>query len=501
VRFVQLLLVGCLLLATASGAQAAPARGPGAGVSVVACASGNSHAAARQGCEEIPGAGFEGSQSSGLDGVIGLAAIAGSLYAVGNRGSAVAQLAAGSHSLSFAACLTGDKFLDACTQIPGATSNAPEAPISQPTATALSPDGRFLYVVSGDFHGSVIARFARDPLSGALTYLDCLTGDEEAGPAGPGGCALIPSATREGYGSGLYEPSGVAITADGRHLYVTAAGDGSVASFGRDPASGALSFVECLSSNPKASGCARATGGGGRPIFSGIATPLISSDGRYLYATAAEAETVGVFALGAGGKLRLASCLSRRDDARPCRPGSRPTGPVAALSNPGGLAASPDGRFLYASSTYGTLVTLRRDRGSGALSASSCVSSDRADARRCALTPATPRRSRGTHHAALLTGARTPLLRGRAEALVPVRTVDGILRFRRDPRSGALSYRGCFSAQLILSGRRGPCASLPGATRKGPDSGFYKLTALLPAPGGLVYAAASGDATVSLLRP
>ncbi len=500
-RSVPLLLAGCLLLVIASGAQAAPPPVAGPAVTVVACVSGNSHAAVRLGCGKAAGAGFEGSQSSGLDGVVGLSAGSGSLYAVGNRSSAVAQLVAGRRSLAFGACLTGDKFLANCTQVPGATSNAPEAPLSYPTAAALSPDGRFLYVVSGGFHGSVIARFARDPLSGALTYLDCLTGDEGAGPAGPGGCALIATATREGYGSGLYEPSGIAIAADGRQLYVTAAGDGSVASFARDPASGALSFVECLSSNPRASGCARAAGGGRRPILQGIAAPLVSADGHYLYAAAGEAETVEAFALGAGGGLRLASCLTRRDDARPCRPGPRPAGPVAALSNPGGLAASPDGRFLYASSTYGTVVTLRRARGSGALSASSCVSSDREDAGRCALVAATPKRSKGTHHASLLTGARTPLLRGGGEVLVPVRTIDGIASFHRDPRSGSLSYRGCASAELILSGEHGPCRQLPGATRTGPGSGFYKLTDLQPAPGGLVYAAASGDATVSLLQP
>jgi len=501
VRFASLLAGCCLALTGVGAVQTAPAGAAGLDVAVVSCVSGNSHAAARQHCATVPGAGFEGSQSSGLDGATALTAAPGSLYAVGNRSSAVTQLAAGSHSLSFASCLTGDKFLDNCTQVPGATSNAPEAPISYPTASALSPDGRFLYVVSGDFHGSVIARFARDPLSGAIAYLDCLSGDEEAGPAGPAGCALIPTSTREGYGSGLYEPSGVAISADGRHLYVTAAGDGSVASFGRDPASGALTFVECLSSIRQGSGCARASGGGRRPIFQGIAAPLISADGRYLYAAAGEAETVATFALSSSGKLRLASCLSRRDDAAPCRPGPRPAGPVAALSNPGGLAASPDGRFLYASSTYGTIVTLRRDPASGALAASSCVSSERSDARRCTLLPATPKRSKGTHHASLLTGVRTPLPIGSGSVLAPVRTIDGILRFHRDPRSSALSYRACASAQIILSGSHGPCARLPGATRKGPDSGFYKLTTLLPAPGGLVYAAASGDATVSLLRP
>lgn len=497
-RFVSLLTAGVLLVC-ATGAAAATPGGAGFDVSVVACVTGNSHVAARQGCATAPGAGYEGSQSTGLDEVVGLVAGGGSLYAVGSRNSAVSQLGTGRRSLSFLACLTGDSFVDECAQVPGATSNAPEAPISQPTAAALSPDGRFLYVTSGDFHASVVARFGRDPLSGTLTYLDCLTGDEAAGPAGPGGCALIPTASREGYGSGLYEPSGIAIAADGRRLYVTAAGDASLAAFYRDPATGALSFASCVSSNAKARGCARVSRAG--RAFEGLRSPLISADGKYLYAVADRADTAAAFALLGSGAPRFVNCITPRDDGAPCRRGKEPRGPVAALLNPTGLATGPDNRFLYVSSAWGRIVTLKRNPGSGEIKADSCLSSERADRGRCTPMPATPERSKGTHHASLLTGVRTLLLRGNTTAFAPVRTIDGIVRLRRDPRTGALSYRGCASAQRILSGAKGPCSRLRGATNKGVDSGFYKLTALLSAPGGLLYAAAAGDATVSLLRP
>jgi DNA-binding beta-propeller fold protein YncE len=501
VRFASLLTALGVLLVCATGAAAATPGGAGLDVSVVACVTGNTHVVGRQGCATAPGAGHEGSQSTGLDEVVGLVAGGGSLYAVGSRNSAVSQLGAGRRSLSFLACLTGDNFVDECAQVPGATSNAPEAPISQPTAAALSPDGRFLYVVSGDFHASVVARFGRDPLSGTLTYLDCLTGDEAAGPAGPGGCALIPTASREGYGSGLYEPSGIGIAADGRRLYVTAAGDGSLAAFDRDPATGALSFASCVSSNAKARGCTRVSRGGGRTIFEGLRSPLISADGKYLYAVADRADTAATFALLGSGAPRFVNCITPRDDGAPCRRGKEPRGPVAALLNPTGIATSPDNRFLYVSSPYGRIVTLKRNPGSGEIKADSCLSSERSDRGRCTLLPATPERSKGTHHASLLTGVRTLLLRGRSTAFAPVRTIDGIVRLRRDPRTGALAYRDCASAQRILSGPRAPCARLRGATNKGSDSGFYKLTALLPAPGGLLYAAAAGDATVLLLQP
>jgi len=494
-----LTVVFLLLAPAAQGAAAQRSSGHGLHVAALSCITANTHVASRRGCATVPGAGYESTERSGLDGVTALAAAGGgtSLYAVGNQTSALTQLGLGPPSrLSFAACFSGDTVVRTCAALPGATANAPEAPLSYPTAAAISPDGRSLYVTSGDFHGSVVARFVRDPATGALTYAGCLTGDLGAVPAG---CAALPSATREGYGSGLYEPSGIAVSADGAHVYVTAAGDGSVAAFDRDPVSGALSFVGCVSGYRRAVGCARIHDS--RNVLEGIGGPFVSPDGRYLYGAANRAETVSAFALGAGGAIRFASCVTRRDDERPCRQGPRPEGVVHALAGPARVSGTADGRFLFVSSTYGTIVTLRRNRASGALTPASCISSNGEDRNRCATVPATAHRTKGTHHASLLTGARTPLLTGDT-MLVPIRTIDGIAELARNPRTGALAFRACATGTLELStARKGPCTPLPGATRKGSGSGFYKTTALLPAPGGLVYAAASGDATVSVIRP
>lgn len=494
-----------LLLAPSARAADAPRPpAPGLHVAVLSCITGNSRVAAGRGCPTVPGAGYEGSEFSGLDEVTALALAGGSrtsLYAVGNRGGSLAQLAFGpSRALSFLACVTGDSFLDACTHLPGATANAAEAPISYPTAAAVSPDGRSLYVLSGNFRASVVASFARDPLTGALTYQGCLTGDLGAGPSGPAACSPLPGATRQGYGSGLYEPSGIAIDSAGGRVYVTAAGDGSVTAFDRDPASGALSFAGCISSNTRVGGCVHIPGA--HNILEGIGAPVLSPDGRYLYGAAARADTVDAFALGGPGALRFAGCVSARDDRQPCGQGPHPNGAVAALSNPGGMTGTADGRFLYVSSTYGTIVALKRNRASGALEAASCISSNGEDRRRCARVPATSHRTKGTHHATLLTGARTPLLTGAKTLIAPIRTIDGIAEFNRNPKSGALAFRGCATGNLNLSRPRvGPCQRLPRATPNGVNSGFYKTTALIPAPGNLLYAASSGDSTVSLLRP
>ena len=152
-----------------------------------------------QGCTHRAGLRRAAPTEAGLKGVVALAGggTAGSLYAIGSENSAITQLVRGTSpgKLDFAACLTGNTFIErSCPPVPGAYANSDQAPIAYPTAAAISPDGRWLYLVSGSFHGSVIARFSREPLTGALTYVDCLTGDTEPSPTGVLSCTLIPGA-------------------------------------------------------------------------------------------------------------------------------------------------------------------------------------------------------------------------------------------------------------------------------------------------------------------
>jgi hypothetical protein len=418
-----------------------------------------------------------------------------SLYGIGSENSAISQLVpSGSPSrLAFAACLTGDTFIErSCPAVPGAYANADQAPIAEPTAAAISPDGRWLYLVSGSFHGSVIARFSRDPLSGALTYVDCLTGDTEPGPTGVLACTPIPSATRGGYGSGLNELSGIAVSPNGRHVYVTADLDESLTTFGRDPASGALSFAGCLSSNDRATACRQVSVG--HRLLDGVDSPLLSPDGKYLYAAASGAATIDSFAIGAAGKPSFAGCLGGGGDQHGCRYGR---GPVSALEQPTGLAATADGRFLYATSGYGSVLVLRRKAANGALIPASCLSGSTDQRRACGLTPG----SAAYAKTSVLSGIRAPVLSADGRKLLAaVRTQDAIVELRRSAHSGALSFKGCTTGNLRIAAK-GVCKAIPGATKNGGASGMYKMTALAPGPSGLLYAASEGDATVWAVRP
>jgi DNA-binding beta-propeller fold protein YncE len=490
----------CVLLLLIPAAASARTHRQGIHIAVLGCVTGNSDVAARRGCRTVPGASQEDTQSS-LAGVVGL--LSGregkSLYAVGNMTSAITQLILGPAPgrIAFGACFTGNSFLQECANVPGAQANAGDSPMANPTAEAISPDGRSLYVASGDFHGATLARFARDPISGALTYDDCLSGARGAGPAGTGACSLIPSATRDGYGSGLADLSGIAISADGSHVYVTAALDQSVSVFARSPSTGALEFKQCVSSNSRAKICTQAPRGD--DVLDEVTAPLVSADGRFLYTAAERAGTIDTFAVGGTGAISYRGCLTGVTGPKGCERGGPATGGPYTLQVPNGLIETPDQRFVYATNSYGSIIVLRRSRANGKLSPSSCISGFSGDRGKCALVPRPSRLASGSP----LYGVHTPILsRNGKIVFVAVRGEAGVTELQRNPHSGALTFLGCVTGSLQLStAGKGVCTKLPGATASGVASGYDKTGVLAQGPGNLLYAAASRDSTVSILRP
>ena len=90
-------------------------------------------------------------------------------------------------------------------------------------SVALSRDGKNVYVTGHTDNALVV--FSRDPLTGALTFV-------EVHEDGLGGV------------DGLSGPNVVAVSSDGVHVYVAASGDHSVTDFTRDDATGALTFKD-----------------------------------------------------------------------------------------------------------------------------------------------------------------------------------------------------------------------------------------------------------------
>jgi 6-phosphogluconolactonase (cycloisomerase 2 family) len=88
---------------------------------------------------------------------------------------------------------------------------------------AVAPGGANVYAVGTG--SSAVVTFTREPTTGALTFLEQHT-DGAGGVDGIGGAR------------------GVAVSADGKNVYVTGHTDGAIATFTRDPGTGALTFLE-----------------------------------------------------------------------------------------------------------------------------------------------------------------------------------------------------------------------------------------------------------------
>jgi 6-phosphogluconolactonase (cycloisomerase 2 family) len=195
-------------------------------------------------------------------------------------------------------------------------------------AVQVSPDGLHVYVVGED--SDAIAVFARDPVTGALTFV-------EAEVDGVGGVTGI---------AGAYD---VALSADGAHAYVTGAtfAVGRVAIFERDAGTGALTFVDSAD-------------GGTIPQ-----AVIVSDDGLHVYVTSFSGPSgaVRTFARDAGtGLLTFVADTFNG------------TGPIEGMRDPPDLALDPTGSHLYVLGVPGSftaidggLAVFSRDGVTGAL--------------------------------------------------------------------------------------------------------------------------------------
>jgi DNA-binding beta-propeller fold protein YncE len=175
-----------------------------------------------------------------------------------------------------------------------------------------------------------------------------------------GGCGIA----RALKGPGPFMGSrAIALSPDGKSVYVASSSSDAIAIFRRDARTGTLT-------QPKgAAGCIAVKGAGGCAKAVGLDGPnsvAVSPDGRSVYATSRASNSVSVFrrsrTTGALGQLPAsAGCISGLPI--PVCAGGR------ALVGPDVVVASPDGRNAYVGSFFGNAVAVfDRDRSSGALS-------------------------------------------------------------------------------------------------------------------------------------
>jgi DNA-binding beta-propeller fold protein YncE len=225
--------------------------------------------------------------------------------------------------------------------------------LNRPHAVAVSPDGKSVYVAS--INGDAVARFNRGTATGAITQ-----------PAGSAGCISETGAGTCVDGHALNRVESVAVSADGKSVYVASFSSDAVVRLNRDPTTGAIT-------QPAGSaGCISETGAGpcaNGHALDGVTSVAVSSDGKNVYVASFNGDavvrlnrnpTTGAISQPAGS----AGCISDTG-AGTCADGH-------ALHNPGlgpqAVAVSPDGKSVYvASYSSDAVVRLNRNPTTGAI--------------------------------------------------------------------------------------------------------------------------------------
>jgi IPT/TIG domain len=277
--------------------------------------------------------------------------------------------------------------------------------LGNPAAVAIS--GEDVYAIGqGE---DTIVEFQRDPETGLLTKFGCVSNETPSGE-----CATSAPA--------LAAPYDIAVSPDGKSAYVTSLDDESVVELERDPGTGELTAIpghECIGSldvcSEAATGVVNAIGvivspnsknvyvaagaksGTGdiavfeRSTSTGVLTQLpgnegcigegvegcdhgvalkstealaITPSGKNVYATSFDDDAIAELKVGTGGKLELPG------GSNDCVTSKTITGCKTVpglLGSPLGVAVSPDGSNLYASSSGDAAVAEFRIEASGVL--------------------------------------------------------------------------------------------------------------------------------------
>ncbi|HSM50673.1 MAG TPA: beta-propeller fold lactonase family protein, partial [Thermoanaerobaculia bacterium] len=166
---------------------------------------------------------------------------------------------------------------------------APVSGLGGAAAIAVSPEpaGRHVYVASATDHA--VAAFSRDAATGVLTFLESLADGDTQG-----------SQTVDG----LLGATALAISPDGESLYVAAAGEDAVGVFGRNPLLGGLTYIQV-----------RRDGVDGVDGLAGAAAVAVSPDGRHLYVAGRSDNAIAVFSrdAAASGSLTFRQVIRNSD--------------------------------------------------------------------------------------------------------------------------------------------------------------------------------------------
>ncbi len=214
-------------------------------------------------CEDVPGGGSVLSNISG----VAVNQVSAAVYTASPTDSDVSRFATDpGGQMHWRACVGQNDQAETCATVPG----KPEpSPLHTVLGVIASPDGRSLYAISNEGYVSHLSISG----DGSMAWQSCVSDD------GSRGCSDLP-----GSGTPLQEARGLAVSPDGKSLYVV--GRSAVTSFSLD-AAGVPSFQGCLSSSAMP-GC---TDMPGTPLEGGEQV-AVSPGGGSVYLTGSSSGTL-----------------------------------------------------------------------------------------------------------------------------------------------------------------------------------------------------------------
>jgi DNA-binding beta-propeller fold protein YncE len=270
------------------------------------------------------------------------------LIALIATGLVVASAAFGSGGLTSMGCIADPMHNpDGC----GSTASGLDAV----TNIAVSRDGTSAYATSaGD---DAVVGFHRDTTTGELTPIGCVAPDTSSE------CSQDTT--------GLDYPSSVAVSPDGKSVYVGSAGlDSALVIFDRNPATGELTPAGCIGDddfNPN--GCGQTAKEIGGSLTPGVEDVVVSSDNKSVYVVSGESGIVHFRRDTTTGALTPQDCVAdvgRNDDD--CATTAK------GLYVPRGVAVSRDGGSVYVTTQEDqSIVRFDRNTTSGSLTPKGCI--------------------------------------------------------------------------------------------------------------------------------
>lgn len=330
----------------------------------------------------------------------------------------------------------------------------------------VSPDGKHLYTAAWEPRAA-IQIFDRDPATGAVTPKPTPDGCWQN--AGLGGCKTL----------GILKPSGIAISPDGKSLYLSDFDGGEIITFDIDETTG------LLTRKPEAEGCMAWWGDGTSCAQSPAASLsfhlLVSPDGKNVYGLNQEGNgaittyvrnpTTGALTVPPVG----APCITNNGGGA-CLDGR-------GLSVPEAIGISPDGKNVYVGSRERAVTVFDRNPTTGLLTQKPGTAG-------CWVGPTAAQTDCQVGEGIDSNGGRFGLDLSPDGKNVYVATGDSIAVFNRNTGDGALSQ----SAEPL-----GACVSALGAPcfPAGPNMGAPQDAAVSP-DGLTVYVATAASANTGV---